>query len=100
VIGGVILGGLVGNSISSDMNCSDRRFAMSSYRDGLDGRIGYRRTWRNDNNSSYGSFTPIREFSRDGNTCRDFREMGFGNGRNYSRQGTACRHNDGNWYME
>jgi surface antigen len=100
VIGGVILGGLAGNAIASDMNCDDRRVAMSSYSQGFDGRVGQRHNWRNDDGRSYGSFTPTREFSRDGNTCRDFREAGYSNSRSYNRTGTACRHNDGNWYTD
>ena len=100
VVGGVILGGLAGNSISGSMNCNDRRYAMSSYGQGFDGRIGQRYSWRNNDRSSYGSFTPVREYSRDGNTCRDFRESGYSNERSYNHNGTACRHNDGNWYME
>ncbi len=100
VVGGVILGGLVGNSISSDMNCSDRRYAMSSYSQGFEGRIGHHYSWRNESGDSHGSFTPTREYSRGGNICRDFRETGYGNGHDYNRTGTACRHNDGNWYTE
>ena len=100
VVGGVILGGLAGNSISRDMNCNDRRHAMNSYSQGFDGRIGHRYSWRNNDSRSYGSFTPTREFSRDGNTCRDFSDVGYGNGHSYNRNGTACRHNDGNWYLD
>jgi surface antigen len=100
VVGGVILGGLAGNAISSNMNCDDRRTAMSSYSQGFEGRIGERHNWRNRDGRSYGSFTPTREFTRDGNTCRDYREAGFGNGQRYNRSSTACRHNDGNWYTD
>lgn len=100
IMGGVILGGLAGNVISSNMNCDDRRVAMSSYSQGFDGRIGERHDWRNDDGRSYGSFTPTREFSRDGNTCRDFREAGYSNSHSYNRTGTACRHSDGNWYTD
>lgn len=99
VIGGVILGGLVGNTIASNMNCDDRRVAMTSYSRGFNGRVGQRHDWRR-NGRSYGSFTPTREYSRDGNTCRDFREAGYSNSRSYNRTGTACRHNDGNWYTD
>ena len=99
VMGGVILGGLAGNSISSNMNCSDRRYAMTSYSKGFEGRIGQRHSWQNKDRSSYGSFTPTREYSRDGNTCRDYRDVGYGNGHSYNHSGTACRHNDGNWYL-
>ncbi len=100
VVGGVILGGLAGNAISSNLNCDDRRAAMSSYSVGFEGRIGERRSWRNRNAGSYGTFTPTREFTRDGNTCREFRESGYSNRRSYNHTGTACRHNDGNWYTD
>ena len=100
VVGGVILGGLAGNAISSNMNCDDRRVAMSSYSVGFEGRIGERHRWRNRNAGSYGTFTPTREFTRDGNTCREFTESGYSNRRPYNHIGTACRHNDGNWYTD
>ncbi|NIJ47935.1 RT0821/Lpp0805 family surface protein [Rhizomicrobium electricum] len=100
VVGGVILGGLVGNTIASNMNCDDRRVAMASYGQGFNGRVGQRHRWRAPDGQSYGSFTPTREYSRNGNVCRDFREAGYSNGQSYNRTGTACRHNDGNWYTD
>jgi surface antigen len=99
-VGGVILGGLAGNAIASNMNCNDRRYALTSYRDGFEGRIGHRYTWRNDNSRNYGSFIPTREYARNGNTCRDFTEAGTDNGHAYNRRGTACRWDDGNWHLE
>ncbi len=99
VLGGVILGGLAGNAISRNINCDDRRYAMTSYSAGFDGRIGDRHEWRN-RDGGYGTFTPTREYSRAGNMCRDFRETGYSNRRSYDRTGTACRHNDGNWYTD
>lgn len=100
VLGGVILGGLAGNAISSNMNCNDRRYAMTSYSQGFEGRIGERHDWRNRDGGTYGSFTPTREYARDGYTCREFREAGYSNRRSYSRTSTACRHSDGNWYTD
>ena len=97
-IAGVILGGIAGNSIAGDMDCNDRRYALTSYSAGFEGRIGERHDWRNGDNR--GSFTPTREYSRGGNTCRDFREVSYRNGHDYSRSGTACRRSDGNWYIE
>ncbi len=98
-VGGVILGGVAGNAIASNMDCNDRRYALVSYRDGFEGRIGHRYRWRNDNSGSYGSFTPVREYSRNGNTCREFKDTSYRSGHRYDRSGTACRHNDGNWYL-
>jgi len=100
VVGGVIVGGLAGNAISSGMNCNDRRYAMVSYGEGFDGRIGNHYHWQNRGDGSYGSFTPVRQFSRDGETCRDYREAGRSDGHSYNRSGTACRHDDGNWYLQ
>lgn len=99
-VAGVILGGLAGNAIARDMDCSDRHYAMSSYSAGFEGRIGERYDWRNAANHNYGSFTPVREYRRDGNTCRDFDEVSMRSGREYTRNGTACRHSDGNWYLQ
>ena len=86
-IAGVILGGIAGNSIAGDMDCNDRHYALTSYSAGFEGRIGDRHDWRNGRNR--GSFTPTREYSRGGNTCRDFQEASYRNGRDYSRNGTA-----------
>jgi surface antigen len=99
-LGGVILGGIAGNAIASDMNCDDRRYAFASYRDGFEGRIGQRYSWRTNDRGSFGSFTPVREFSRGGYTCRDFTTITYRHGREYDRSGTACRQNDGNWYLQ
>lgn len=99
-VGGVILGGLAGNAIARNMDCNDRRYALVSYRDGFEGRIGHHYRWHNNNNSSYGSFTPVREYSRNGDTCRDFRDTSYRSGHRYNHSGTACRHNDGNWYLD
>jgi len=98
IAAGVIVGGLAGNSLARDMNCSDRRYALTSYSAGFEGRIGQRYEWSNGRNR--GSFTPVREYARDGNTCRDFRETSYSDGNRFNRSGTACRRNDGNWYME
>ena len=97
-IGGVIIGGMAGNALSRDMDCGDRRYALASYSAGFEGQIGEHYNWRNGRN--HGSFMAVREFARDGYTCRDFRESSSRNGRNTKRNGTACRHGDGNWYFE
>ncbi len=97
-VAGVILGGIAGNSISRDMDCSDRHYALTSYSAGFEGRIGERQDWSNGRNR--GTFVPVREYSRNGNVCRDFREASYRDGAHYKRTGTACRRVDGNWYME
>jgi len=98
--GGIILGGIAGNAIASDMSCNDRHYAFASYSNGFEGRIGHRYNWRGGDGGNYGYFIPVREFSRDRMTCRDFRTVSYRHNREYTRTGTACRQTDGNWYMQ
>ncbi len=95
---GLILGGAAGERIGAEMNCDDRRQAMSVYRDGLEGPLGQTHNWRNSNGGGNGSMTPLRQFVRDGFSCRDFQEKVFVGTRLVSRSATACRQSDGNWH--
>lgn len=98
VVGGAILGGLLGNAVSRDMPCEDHPHAFRAYSRGLNGNIGMRYSWRNGND--YGYFTPTREFHRGRTVCRSWSETTYAGGRNYTRTGTACRRNDGNWRFD
>lgn len=100
IAGGAILGGLVGNALTSEVDCNDRRYAYDSYYRGLNGNIGVRVDWRNDAYGDYGYFTPIREYNRGGFVCRDFRTTTFRHGREVTREGRACRRTDGQWYFD
>jgi surface antigen len=97
IVGGLFLGGLLGNALSRDVDCDDQRVAFDSYYRGLDGRIGVRYDWRRGRN--YGYFTPTREYTRRGYVCRDFTTVTYRGGREYHRDGTACRR-DGYWYFD
>lgn len=98
VVGGAILGGLLGNTISRDIDCDDQPAAFQVYSTGLNGDLNRRYDWRGRN--GYGYFTPTREFRRGGLVCRDFTETTYRGGREYTRTGTACRQNDGNWRFD
>ncbi len=50
MVGGAILGGLLGNTISRDIDCDDQPVAFRVYADGLNGDIGLRYEWRNRGN--------------------------------------------------
>ena len=97
IVGGLFLGGLLGNVLTRDVDCDDQRVAFDSYYRGLDGRIGVRYDWRRGRN--YGYFTPTREYSRRGYVCRDFETITYRGSREYRRTGTACRR-DGYWYFD
>jgi len=95
VAGGVILGGLLGNTLARDVGCDDQRYAFDSYNQGLNGDVGREYDWRH--SDDYGSFTPTREYRDGAYICRDFHETTYRNGQQVERDGTACRQDDGNW---
>ena len=44
---------------------------------------------------------PSREFRRGGMVCREFTETSYRpDGRSFTRTGTACRQDDGNWRFD
>jgi len=98
-IAGVLLGAIAGYALTNDVDCNDREYAERSYYQGLQGPVGRRYAWRSEQDSDYGSFTPTREYRRDGYTCRDFSAITYRDGRPMRRSGSACRYEDGNWYF-
>jgi surface antigen len=97
---GLLLGGAVGNTITRDVDCGDRAYAMPAYKRGLEGEIGTRYDWRNEQDNDYGHFTPTREYDQGQNTCREFTETTYRDGQELRRQGTACRYPDGQWHFQ
>jgi len=71
-IAGVLLGAVAGYALTHDVDCNDRNYAEPTYSRGLEGPVGQRYGWRNDNDRDYGNFTPTREYQRDNYTCRDY----------------------------
>ncbi len=97
IIGGIFLGGLLGNTLTRDIDCDDQRYAFDQYATGLNGEIGHRYEWRH--GESYGYFTPTREFTDDGLRCREFTTVTYRHGEEYRHDGTACYARDGNWHF-
>jgi surface antigen len=93
--GGVVLGGLLGNTLSRDIACDDQRYAFDAYGHSMNGDVGRPYDWRHGNNN--GTFTATREYRDGGMYCRDFRAVTYRDGQQYERDGTACRGPDGNW---
>ena len=91
----MILGGLLGNALSRDIDCDDQRYAFDSYSLSLNGDIDRDYEWHH--GSNYGTFRTTREYRDNGTVCRDFRAVTYRNGQRFEREGTACRDTDGNW---
>jgi surface antigen len=98
VVGGAVVGGLLGNTVSKDISCDDQPYAFRVYSDGLNGRLGHRYDWNHGEGRGY--FVPVREYRRGYTVCRDFTETTFNRGRRLTRNGTACRAQDGNWRFD
>jgi surface antigen len=98
VVGGAILGGLLGNTISRNIDCDDQPVAFAQFSAGLNGDLNRRYDWRGRN--GYGYFTPTREFRRNNVVCRDYTEVTYRNGRQFTNSGTACRETSGNWRFD
>jgi len=98
VVGGAVLGGLLGNTVSKDIDCDDQPYAFRTYSDGLNGDVGRRYDWNH--GQSRGYFQPIREFQRSGTQCRDFTETTYRGDRQLTHRGTACRASDGQWRFD
>jgi len=98
VAGGAILGGLLGNAVSKDINCDDQPYAFRVYSDGLNGDVGRRYDWSH--GQARGTFQPTREYRRSGTICRDFTETSYRGNTQMTRTGTACRAQDGNWRFD
>jgi surface antigen len=99
-IAGILLGAIAGYAVTSDLDCNDRAYAERTYTRGLDGQIGQRYDWRNDQDRDSGYFTPTREYKRDNYTCRDWVATTYREGRRMNRRGSSCRYEDGSWYSQ
>jgi len=99
-IAGVLLGAVAGYALTHDVDCRDRNYAEPTYSRGLEGPIGQRYTWRNEEDRDYGNFTPTREYRRGQYTCRDYTTTTYRGGRRTPRSGSACQYEDGNWYFQ
>jgi surface antigen len=99
-VAGVLLGAVAGYALTSDVDCNDRNYAEPTYYRGLEGPVGQRQEWRNDQDRDRGTFTPTREYSRDNYTCRDYNATTYRDGRRMRRNGSACRYEDGSWYFQ
>ena len=95
IVGGALLGGLAGNAVSRDMDCNDQPFAARSYHDSFYGPVGRRYDWSNGPDRGY--VVTNREYYRGPRLCRDFTQVVYRNGREFDRNGTACRRRGGEW---
>lgn len=94
IVGGIFLGGLLGNALSRDVDCEDQRYAYDSYHEGLYGEVGHRYDWSHNGNRGY--FVVTREFNDGGDRCREFTTVTYRHGEELRHDGVAC-YDGGEW---
>jgi surface antigen len=100
-VAGVIAGGAIAASITSNLDCDDRAYAYRTYTDGFNsGREGQRYEWRNPRSDRRGEFV-VNDYydDPDGFRCATYTQKIYIGGRPQEGKGRACRQPDGAWAM-
>ena len=95
VIGGMLVGGLVGNLLDE----RDKRMASeAAYRAMESAPSGKPVAWQNPDSGHSGTVTPTRTYQTgDGTYCRNYQTTVVIDGKQEQATGTACRQPDGTW---
>jgi surface antigen len=95
---GAFIGGVMGQSIGSQLDTLDRQLAQSAYSEALEyNKSNVTSDWVNPDSGNSGSFTPRRTYSNGGRYCREYTQEIIIGGKKQSGYGTACRQPDGSW---
>lgn len=86
---------LARHAVSGDMMCDDLPYAARAYGRSFHGPVGRRYEWSRGSNRGY--IVTDREYWRGPRLCRDFTQVVYRRGREFDRNGTACRRPDGEW---
>ena len=95
---GAFIGGVMGQSIGSQLDELDRQMAQSAYNEALEyNRSDVSTDWVNPDSGNSGSFTPTRTYTMSGRYCREYTQEIIIGGQKQTGYGTACRQPDGSW---
>ena len=93
---GAFIGGVMGQSIGSQLDELDRQMALSAYNEALEyNRSDVSTDWVNPDSGNSGSFTPTRTYTKSGRYCREYTQEIIIGGQIQTGYGTACRQPDG-----
>src|SRR5262247_561453 len=97
-LAGAALGGFIGNRIGASMDDEDKRRAYAAQMQALEsGQSGAAVAWKNPDSGRYGSVIPGPAYQQAGNTCRQYTQTIYIDGRPQTARGAACRNPDGTW---
>ena len=101
---GAVIGATVGAQIAESLDAASQQQASSATQQALDtAPVGGTVTWDNPANAS-GPASGATEITRvgmdsNGNPCREFQQTITVGGQQETGVGTACRANDGTWFL-
>jgi len=95
VIGGILVGGLVGNLLDE----RDKRLAAEAAHRAMESApTGKPVAWNNPDSGHSGTVTPTRTYQTAGGSyCREYQATVLIDGKQERATGTACRQADGTW---
>jgi surface antigen len=95
VIGGILIGGLVGNLLDE----RDKRMQAEAAHRAFEGApTGQSVAWKNPDSGHSGTVTPTKTYqTASGTYCREYRATVEIEGKQERATGTACRQPDGTW---
>jgi len=96
---GTLAGAVIGNEIGKALDDNDRRKSRQTAQRALESGRSYEPTsWSNPDNGHSGEVTPEPAY-RDsyGQTCREYTQTIYIDGKRETGRGTACRQEDGSW---
>jgi surface antigen len=96
VLAGATIGAVIGREIGDEMDDRDRACFGHSLELLEDGR---RVTWEGGRGGLVYTLAPNGRFDRDGRVCRHFTLLRQADGRQVTKQGSACRYGEGDWRM-
>lgn len=96
---GVLLGALVGSEIGKSLDASDMAYNQQAWDSAHSAPINNQVAWNNPQNGHSGYITPIREGTRNGYPCREYKQTIVVDGRAETAYGTACRNPDNTWTL-
>src|SRR5262245_21514199 len=97
-VAGAAIGGFIGNRIGASMDDEDKRRAYAAQMQALEsGQSGAAVAWKNPDSGRYGSVIPGPAYQQAGNTCRQYTQTIYIDGRPQTARGAACRNPDGTW---
>jgi surface antigen len=96
ILAGATIGAVIGREIGDNMDDRDRACFGHSLELLEDGR---RVTWEGRSDGMTYTLAPNGRFERDGRVCRHFTLLHRHDGRQVTKQGSACRFGEGDWRM-